>query len=484
MEQLAAAPRLTIDPEGRLSNKLLPALLGSLGLVRATGALDLTRRRLLRRFVLHEGCLELIVSNARDDRLLEWCLASERLELPDARLQDTIAALRDSPLCGARLIGAGLAEDGQVRAWLREQLHAFLEEALDWKDGRYKICAGRAPLDDEPTARWPAIEAALALARSQARDSAATRVPPMIVAQAESEALPAGCLSAAESELLRRCQQPCPVESLLLGPSAAPRPEIGVLLAAGLLVSAKSDRRGLAADAAFDVTEQELNSWLHAAREENLEQLLGLDGPADVDAVRQAYYHTVRRFHPDRFRSGPLASHHRRVEESFRLVHQALEVLTDPVAREAWRLRRERDAKSSPDRVAQRTLLLARQAASDGRRLEAVDLLEKAQASSPKHPDLELARALLLVSNPRRRAEAIAALRELTKAHPFRADITAALGLALERAGDRAVAAKLIARALSIDPGQLIARACRRDPRALKKVQSDPILRGLFAGRG
>ncbi|MBP1612470.1 MAG: hypothetical protein H6Q01_1133, partial [Acidobacteria bacterium] len=58
---------MKIPPDGRLGTTALETLLGMLGAVRATGAVDLKRRKLVRRLVLEQGVIRAILSNAIED---------------------------------------------------------------------------------------------------------------------------------------------------------------------------------------------------------------------------------------------------------------------------------------------------------------------------------------------------------------------------------------------------------------------------------
>ena len=69
-----AGAKVTLPSEGRLAGYSLPRLLGGLGAVHATGALDIVRKKLVRRFVLDGGRLAVLVSNAREDRLADWLI--------------------------------------------------------------------------------------------------------------------------------------------------------------------------------------------------------------------------------------------------------------------------------------------------------------------------------------------------------------------------------------------------------------------------
>ncbi|RMG47547.1 MAG: DUF4388 domain-containing protein [Acidobacteria bacterium] len=473
MAAVAAGAELTFPAEGRLAQYPLPSLLGWLGRLRATGALDVTRRKLVRRFVLEEGRVLVVVSNALEDRLYEWARESGRLDVEDWKAVSLEQRLARRPLAGAVLVERGLATPGQVRGWLRDQIVELLCEAAAWRDARYALHAGRAELGEEPTADLPAVAAALEVARRVAPPRRPV-LPPYVVARIGAEELEGIELRPEERALLERAKEP-----IALGALAPERDTAGleVLWAAGLLAEAEPPRH---AAETHHVREEELQEWLKAAAAEQLERLLGVEPGADVDEVRRGYYRTVRRFHPDRFRGGPLARYHKQVESAFRLVHEALKILTDPAEYRAWQQRRRQKVARRPEEMARQRLALARAAARAGNRAQAVEHLERAMEDHPDDAEVAFHLALLLIGNPRRRREAAGLLEDLAKRHPHRADILAAWGIALKRLGegDRAVAA--ITRALALDRHQLIARAARNDEAALERLRDDPFLGPLF----
>ena len=473
MATLVERPQLKLQSEGELRRGLLPALLATLGVLRATGVLELSLQRLVRRFVLHQGRLQVSLSNAREDRLLEWLIADEQWQAEDpSPVETAIARAGDSPLTGSCLAALGIVSADTIAGQLTRHIESLLRECAAWKGARFRIVPGKIDLGLEPVADWPALAAAL---RLDEQAGAPAPLPAWIVARqippGEIEGLdtPARALLARLGEPLRTADlegevRPWAERFQRLGllaaaePPPQPEPELGAL------------------------GREELERWLECARREDLPGLLGVEPSAPPDQVRRAYYRIVRRFHPDRFRQGELAAFHDRVEAAFALVPQALAVLTDPEARRAWDNRRSRPAAPDTAKMIADLDARARRAASQGRRGDAVALLEQAlaldqQAREPRHH-----LALLLAGNPRRRAQALDMLEALIAENPTAPEYCAALALALFRAGQPSRAKKLLARARTLEPDAPLVQALEGSSRARQRLERDPFLAPLLRG--
>jgi curved DNA-binding protein CbpA len=192
----------------------------------------------------------------------------------------------------------------------------------------------------------------------------------------------------------------------------------------------------------------------------------------------------VRKFHPDRFREGPLAARHAQVEAAFRLVNEALSVLTDPQARadRDARLRRKQTMAAPRDggELADEYSEKAFEALQRGRRMEAITMLERAIQVAPEEPLHNLRLALLLLGNPVRSGEATTRLSHLARTYPDRADILGAYALALAKTGRPSESAQMRKRALALDPAQITARLAGGEAAALKAAKADPFLAPLL----
>lgn len=484
----AVTPR--IPSEGRLVSMPLETLLGMLGAVSATGVLAVTRRKLVRRVVLEQGAIRSVISNAREDRFFEWLIGRGELEeLEKERLDALREGLGTQPLAAGYLVALRALSAERARPLLREHAAALLEETAGWSEASFEVRAGRADLGPEPSIEWPAAAAAVHLARARTRPGRTAALPSRLVTAFETGANPSADLlglSEIEGALLAALAEPAASSEIATRLPGTESSKIGGAL--DLLLRAGLVRAAMAASAAeeeeeFDVevSGEQLEAWLAAAQAENLPALVGCTPGASPAEARRAYYRTVRRFHPDRFRTGRFSSRYKEIEEAFRLLHEAIEVLTDPQARSRWEKRRQGPEIVPPARIARRLYEQAHAAAAGGRRSEAVELLERAVATDASDPKIEIALALLLAGNPRRRQEGIERLAALVRRQPECAPALGALALCLDRGGRETEARGWLAKANRAAPGDPIVRIASKDPAAVEIARRDPFLRPLFS---
>lgn len=493
MGTVAAPSRVTIDPQGKLRRGALADLLGRLALVRATGVVDLARRKLIRRVVLEEGRIQAVLSNAREDRFAEWLLAriGDDSHEGTRRARELLASAADRPLTGRVAAQSGLVPEEELTGRLAEHARALLTEADQWQETTYKVTPGRIDLGREPRAELPAIDVALELARQAvARRSAS--LPAAVVTRAGAlEALAAGrAVGAADRGLAEAAQEPARPARLLETLDTESRPQgrlqLLALLRAGVLAATTAPAETADGAAApepdapgSELTEQELLRWLEAGESERFEELLGVSKGASPQEVRRAYYRTVRRYHPDRFLEGPLAGYHERVERCFRMVNEGLQLLTDPKARAERDQRKEQAVGADPKQLAARLLEAARQNAAAGHLGQALKYLEQLVRQHGESPDHALPLCLLLLSNPRRRPEAVTMLERLASQHPERGDLAAALAVAHQKSGHPDRAKPHIERAARTDPGSPILGLARGTEEGRSKASEDPFLAPL-----
>jgi len=488
VETLATLRKLTIPPRGRLSQHGVVGLLGLLGLVRATGVLDVSWRRLRRRLVLSGGEVVALVSNALDDRLLEWAAGSGRLDVEEARLDELKVRLGEAPLSGRALVDEGLVDEADVSSLLADHARWHIREMSGWKEGEFEISPGSVSVNGEPTASVPALELAVVLGRESPPPGAPRSIAPLtVVAVAESDGEIEALLTGEEREVLDACRKPLRRDEL-----AATLPDMAAddlnrvvtsLWRAGLLAGAVRPALGDATIAGYEteVTRDEIEAFLAAAEAADFENLLRVPVGADPAEVRRAYYRTVRRLHPDRFLHGRYSEFHGEIESAFRTVHEALEVLSDPAHRRA--AIRSTARRSDPELLARGYLAQARKAATEGHRADALMLLESALQQVPGHVDLQLSRGLLLAGNPMRRDDACALLNQLAVNHPDRADILAASSLALAAAQRDDESETMRRRAWVLDPDDPTVRALEGDKKALKNARKNPFIAPLLGRR-
>jgi tetratricopeptide (TPR) repeat protein len=476
-----------IPPEGRIGTTALETLLGMLGAVRATGVVDLKRKKLVRRLVLEQGVIRAILSNANEDRFFEWLLS--RGELADLG-QDRIAALREAlgtqPLAAGFLVAHGALPADRAQALLLAQAGEILTDVAGASDTTFEVRAGRLDLGLEPAIGWPAAAAAVLLARGRARQRGPA-VPARVVTvldPADEGLVGALGLSDDERAVLFALAQPLataelPKRVVPVAPAAA-RAALELLVRAGLVEAPARAEAGGDEEPLEEVDEQAIKRWLAAAAAENLPELVGCAPGATPTEARRGYYRTVRRFHPDRFRQGPYAGHYKEIENAFRLLHEAIEVMTDPQARARWEKQKKGPEVVPPARIARRLYEQARELAGGGRRLEALETLERAWKTDASDPRIGVAAALLLFGNPRRRPEAIERLATLARTSPGSADVLGALALCLSRAGRDVEARSWLAKARRDGGRELVVRVAAGEPAALAAARKDPFLAPLL----
>ncbi len=491
LERMATTSSATtsIPNEGRLASFSLENLLGRIGIEKASGVLCILRKKLERKVVVLGGRVEVLISNARDDRLFEWAMEQGRFrDRPASDQQDLMQEIGNLPLVASRLCARGWLEEEGAVALLREHLGALLDESARWSDARFTFTPGRPGLGGEITAGWPAIEAALhLLAAGVDRSPPKPKIPDALISQLPPSLRRGLSLQAIDHALLDAAQAAIAYDDLLEKINSFPREaihdatlrwlRIGVLSRAAI-----APRNNEKEDQERAITRAEIERWLSAAEREDLAAVLGVEAGCSASDAKAAYYRAVRRYHPDRYREGSLADLHDRIESAFRLVREALLVLTDPAAKERWDKRRHLGAKKAePSHRAKELMLMAKKAALEGRRTQAVKFLQQAGEMHPEEPLYATYHALLLLGNPRERARAAQALAELAKRHPGSAEVLEAYGLALQKTGEAAKARQTMERVLSLDAKRPAARAVLGDSTAAAKARENPFLGPLIA---
>jgi curved DNA-binding protein CbpA len=190
------------------------------------------------------------------------------------------------------------------------------------------------------------------------------------------------------------------------------------------------------------VGREEALARLHQAQGADHYLVLGIDSRATEKEIRSAYYVLARRFHPDRFSTGPLADLRPRIEAYFTQVTEAYNTLSQSDRRRQYDRELTEAAAKKTKEPAQDTAYLARENFAkakillDKRRFQdAVVFLENAiQLDDTKAPyHFELGR--VLIRNPRRRKDAEMHLRRAVELDPTSAPGFVALGQLYRKMG-------------------------------------------------
>jgi Flp pilus assembly protein TadD len=175
--------------------------------------------------------------------------------------------------------------------------------------------------------------------------------------------------------------------------------------------------------------------------------------------IRDAYYALARRYHPDRFRSGPLKDLLPKFEDFFMLVTNAHNTLADPERRaeydeqltSAQAVTDDKGADSSY--LAKQNFLRGRALAAQRKFTEAVTFLENAVSLDPGRGEYHAELGLVLSRNPRHREEAERHLLQSINLAPAAVAPYVALGQMYLKAGRLGRAGRMAREALRWEPG-------------------------------
>ncbi|MEE9607844.1 MAG: DUF4388 domain-containing protein, partial [Myxococcota bacterium] len=136
-----------LPESGRLEERPLPRLLLDLQGGHFTGSLRLSRHRVEKEFLFHEGLPVLVESNRESERLGGQLVESEKISRDDhAKLKSYV----EKEQCGEgkALLALGLMEPKDLFLAIKEQLRAGLVDCFGWTGGEFVLNAERKPPED------------------------------------------------------------------------------------------------------------------------------------------------------------------------------------------------------------------------------------------------------------------------------------------------------------------------------------------------
>lgn len=459
-----------------------------------SGIVTATRGKLRRLFCLEQGWLVYATSNLIEEQFAEFLVRTGALT-PSQRLEAVEVAASAKRKLTAVLVAQGVPSVDRLRRASEGLVRELLTSTLEWPDGRFQHESGTPKLDDEMVVRLSprALILQHALKHPASLDAVRVRIgpPDMRPTAGKDEALEGLERDALDDYLLTRCTGQVDLGTIV---AESPADEAATLrrLYGFLLVGLLDPQDREARRAAGRAREAELN------REECLGRLtlssghdhyavLGLDKTSRRDQVRDAYYALARRYHPDRFRSGPLTDLLPRFEEFFARVTAAYNTLYDPASRAEYDQQLAAPAAAEMQAtdtgyIARQNYLRGKAAAAHKRYGEAVTFLENAIQQDPSQAEYHLELGLVQARNPRFRAEAEERLLQAVNLSPTLVDGYVALGQMYLRAGRPGRAARMAREALRWEPGhveasELLARAGS----AADEVEGGA-LRAIFGG--
>jgi len=424
--------------------------------VAATGILTAARGKLRRLFCFEKGSLVFATSNVIEEQFEEF-LVRQQILSPAQRSQARLEGSRQGKSLVLQLRDSRLLQEDRLVAALEKRIAGLLESTLTDREMRCSFARGRPNLEGELPVALSCVPAILNHVRTHPASVQEVRIrigPPNMRPRLTRAAarLLHGQELPAEAEFLRRqADGRFEIPELL---TASPesnestlRALYGLLLL-GIMEPAKADETGAGAEQ--PVTRDEVLARTLRATESNHYQLLGLEPSATTDQIRDAYYLLARRYHPDRFRTGPLSGLLVEIETYFTQVTEAYNTLHDADLRAQYDEELSLGQEKQEAEPAQDARFLARENYARAKVLidrkrfqEAVTFLENAidLAEDVALYHVELGRILAL--NPRRRPEAEEHLLRGADLDPAKMAARYELGLLFRKTGrhEEAIAA-------------------------------------------
>lgn len=439
----------------------------------AHGILTAVRGKLRRLFCLEKGWLVFATSNLIEEQFVEYLVRSGALS-PNARANAVEEAAKRKVTPVAFLLESGRPPQVAMRRAMEGLVHELMTSTLEWPEGRFQFDDGLPRLDDEVTVRVSVRSLVLAHATRYPSSVDALRIRigppdlrPVAVVPADSTGLQLDDLGAF---LIARCDGTIELSEILKhSPADEEKTLRGIYgyLLAGILAPEDREARRARESRGRDteLTREECLGRLAVSSGQDYYGTLGVDRTAKPAQIRDAYYALARRYHPDRFRSGPLADLLLRFEDFFAHVTEAYNTLTDPAHRTEYD-EQLAAAPSGAESKGADTGYLARQNFLRGRALaaqrkytEAVTFLENAVSLDPGQAEYHLELGLVLSLNPRHREEAERHLLRAIDLSPTVAAAYVALGQMYLKAGRVGRAGRMAREALRWEPGHVEASA-------------------------
>jgi len=436
---------------------------------RASGILTATRGKLRRIFCLSKGWIIFATSNLIEEQFIEFLVRNRTLS-PHQRAEAVEEAARVNTKPIAYLIASGRPPQDELKRAMEGLVREVTTSTLEWPDGTYRFDEGLPQLEGEVTVRVPARSLVLAHAKRYPAAIDALRVrigPPDMRPVAGATALAeAEQMDALGAYLVSRCDGTAVLSEIVAGsPSdeeATLRAIYGFLMAGLLEPEDPQKRRERESRDREDVlSREECLGRLAMASGQDHYGVLGIDRTSRLKQVREAYYALARRYHPDRFRSGPLSDLLPRFEDFFMSVTESYNTLSDKERRLEYDEQLSSTPKSGEGKDAD-TGYLARQNFLRGRALaaqrkftEAVTFLENAVSLDPGQAEFQLELGLVLSRNPRHREEAERHLLQAIELAPTVVAAYVALGQMYLKAGRPGRALRMAREALRWEPGHL-----------------------------
>ena len=459
----------------------------------ASGILTALRGKLRRFFCLDHGSIVFAASNLVEEQFLDYLVRTGALTPESgAGIAAESARVHQKPAAYLRALNRLSLEE--MRRAMIGLIRELSDSTIEWPSGSFQFEEGLPRLDDEITVRLTARSLVLEHAKRYPATIDALRVrvgPPDLRPVVTAVTAHAGLeFDALGAFLVSRCDGSSLLAEILnmspAGEEDTLRRIYGFMMAGILKVEpAESpharDMKGV--DEALSREECLGRIAIVAGRDHY--GVLGVDRKAKPAAIREAYYALARRYHPDRFRSGPLSDLLAQFEDFFRLVTDAHNTLADDERRAAYdeellAAKAPAESKNSDTGyLARQNFLRGRALAAQRKYTEAVTFLENAVSLDPAHADFRLELGLVLSRNPRHREAAERHLLRAIELAPTATRAYVALGQMYVKAGKMGRAGRMAREALRWEPGHLEASEIQAAA-GNAADDEDTIQRGVF----
>ncbi len=456
-------------------DRALGQLLGECAQAGDSGIVTALRGKLRRLFCIERGRLVHAASNVIEEQLPEL-LAQRELVTREALLPLRQAAQERGVGLDRLIEESGVVPAETLLAVRVQQVRQMLFSTLNWLDGECRFDRGTPDLSGvvrvdlccasllaEYACRHPPslTEVRARVGPPNAHPSARSEWKPLVEQVADGGAL---------LELFGRCDGSTSASGLAFAKSAAEeaawRRLYALVLMGALEVDLAYKRREVRPEGRL--TREEVLARLERGTGGDHYAVLELSPACSEAQLRESYYFLARRYHPDRFRTGPLRDLVGRVEAYFAHVTEAYNTLSNAEQRAAYDQAREAAPSQPAQRedtryLARQNYLRARALLDRRRRAEAVQYLENAIQLDPTNAGYHLELGTLLAGNPRRRDDAERLLIRANEIDPSMVDGYLALAEIYVKLDRQEEAAQLLREVLRWEPGHLRATARLRE---------------------
>jgi tetratricopeptide (TPR) repeat protein len=432
------------------------------------GIVTATRGRLRRLFCIKKGWLVFATSNLVEEQFVEYLARTDAIP-PEAYARAVEEATNTGAKPLAVLVKSGGFPNGALQAAMEGLIRELFTSTLEWPDGDFQFEEGLPRLDGEVAGRLSTRALILAHAKRYPASIDAVRIrigpPDLRPVATDAAKAPGDSTDALGAYLTARCDGTVDLAQLVkdspADENATLRAIYGQLLAGLLDPEDRQARREREARLKEDaLTREECLGRLAMAAGQDHYGVLGVERTARPKAIRLAYYNLAKRYHPDRFRSGPLADLLPRFEEFFMMVTDAHNTLSDYDRRQEYNemlagagAAEAKEADSGY--LAKQNYLRGRALAAQRKYTEAVTFLENAISLDPGHAEYHMELGLILALNPRHREDAERHLRQAIQLSPTAVPAYVALGQIYLKSNRPGRAGRMAREALRWEPGHL-----------------------------